>query len=312
MGLGRKISVDDFSIHTNKMTLDQLADSYGTLSFLIIRNDTLIYKKYAEGFSESSVMTSFSIAKSFTSALLGIAIKEGRIKSVQQPVCDFIPELANKGFQNVKIIHLLKHTSGIGNNSGSSSSQNYYGRDLREDVLELKVQKKPGEHYQYENSNTELLGLILERATGQSLSVLLEEKIWKPLGMEYDATWSIDNKKDNGIEKAFCGINARSIDFARFGRLYLKKGNWNGKQIIPEQWVKESTHRDTLDGGKWNYQYHWLLGPKEYGSFFAVGLYGQFIYIYPKKNVVIVRNAKTNIHKNTMWKYAMLQIIDQL
>ncbi|HCN82504.1 MAG TPA: serine hydrolase, partial [Sphingobacteriaceae bacterium] len=252
MNLGHWITTDDFSIYSNKITLNELASSYGTTSLLIIRNDTLVYEHYTKGYSENTIMPSFSIAKSFVSALVGISIDEGRIQSIDQSICDFLPELKKNGLEEVKISNLLNQTSGIafsrGLNPGSDRSQNYYGRDLRADILEIKPEEKPGLHYRYSDTNTQLLGMILERANHISLSDLLYNKLWEPMGMQYDASWSIDNNKSTAIEKAFCGINARSIDFAKLGQLYLHEGYLNGKQILPVQWVKSTCIGDTIDG----------------------------------------------------------------
>jgi CubicO group peptidase (beta-lactamase class C family) len=130
--------------------------------------------------------------------------------------------------------------------------------------------------------------LILERATGKSVTEYLNEKIWTHLGTEYDASWSIDRNK-NGLEKTFCCINARARDFAKFGRLYLNKGNWQGTQLIPENWVIESTTPTREEGGAARYKYQWWLTQLGYE---ANGLHGQFIYVCPQKNVVLVRLGK--------------------
>jgi CubicO group peptidase (beta-lactamase class C family) len=132
------------------------------------------------------------------------------------------------------------------------------------------------------------LGLVLERAlNGKTVSTYLQEKIWTPLGMEYDASWSIDKKK-NGLEKTFCCLNACARDFAKIGRLYLNKGNWNGKQIVSQKWVEESTKIDISEGSYEGYQYQWWL-PSRTGEFMAQGILGQFIYVNPSKNIIIVR-----------------------
>ncbi|MGZ4158152.1 MAG: serine hydrolase domain-containing protein, partial [Bacteroidia bacterium] len=164
----------------------------------------------------------------------------------------------------------------------------YYGINLRRKINRLKLKSEPGTQFEYSSANAELLGLVLERALKtKTITSYLEEKIWLPLGMEYDATWSIDRKK-NGIEKTFCCINACARDYAKFGRLYLNKGNWNGKQIVPEDWVKESTKIDTANGGVWNYQYQWWIA-SDNNDYYARGMLGEFVYINPKKDLVIVR-----------------------
>jgi CubicO group peptidase (beta-lactamase class C family) len=135
--------------------------------------------------------------------------------------------------------------------------------------------------------------LVLERSlNGQTISSYLEEKLWKPLQMEYDASWSIDKKK-NGLEKTFCCLNARARDFAKLGRLYLNKGDWNGQQIVSKAWVERSTAIDTTKGSSWEYQYQWWI-PTKTGDFMAKGILGQYIYVDPKTNLIIVRLGKGN------------------
>ena len=147
--------------------------------------------------------------------------------------------------------------------------------------------------------------MILERSLKtKTVTAYLQEKIWTPLGMEYDASWSMDNEKD-GMEKTFCCINARARDFAKIGELYLHKGNWNGKQIINTDWVTQSTKVDTSNGSAWFYQYQWWL-PSQEGDFMAQGILGQYIYVNPNKNIVIVRLGKTTA--DVEWKELFMQI----
>jgi CubicO group peptidase (beta-lactamase class C family) len=154
-----------------------------------------------------------------------------------------------------------------------------------------------------------LLGLILERALKtKTVTQYLQEKIWTPLQMETPASWSIDKKKE-GLEKTFCCINATAIDFAKFGRLYLNKGNWNGQQLISKDWVQESTKLDTTDGSVSYYQYQWWSArPGE--DFFAEGILGQFIYVYPKKNLIIVRLGSS--YDNVNWRRIFVKLSEQL
>jgi CubicO group peptidase (beta-lactamase class C family) len=170
-------------------------------------------------------------------------------------------------------------------------------------LTDLKIVEPPGRSFHYNDYNTELLGLILKRVTNRSPSEYLQEKIWKPIGMEYPATWSIDSEQDD-LELMYVLLNARAIDFAKFGQLFLNKGNWNGKQIIPERWVIESTTRDPNDNRPWEtypefrdsgdyYKYFWWGSGGENGdyTFAARGLWGQYILVSPKSKVVIVRTG---------------------
>ena len=316
--VGTSVKVDERAIDPKGVDLNEMVKLHNTLSFMIVRNDSIIYENYAKEYTDTSTLSSFSVAKSFVSTLIGIAIDEGKIKSVQQPITDFIPELADKGFDKIKIKNLLKHTSGIRfskqrYNPNSDNAQFYYTKNLRRETLKSKIEEPPGLHYNYQSENYQLLGLIIERATHQTLSNYLQEKLWKPLGMENNGFWNTDNGSKTGIEKAFCCLNATTHDYAKLGRLFLNNGYWNGKQILSAKWIKEATQPDTTEGGKFNFQYNWISSPQKYGSYYAVGLYGQFIYIYPQKNIVIVRFGKEDLNYNpAYWKSLFFQIIDQL
>jgi len=285
--------------------LDSLLNNTPTVAFLIIRNDSIMYENYFKNYNKSSIVASFSMAKSYISALVGIAIHEGFITNVNDSITKYIPELSNKkGFNKITIRHLLQMTSGIKSSESYYSpfglaARMYYGRHLKNIITHLKTDYEPGTKFAYRSMNTQMLGLILERATKKNITQYLNEKIWQPLGMEYDASWSID-KKNNGLEKAFCCINARARDYAKFGRLYLNKGNWNGKQLIPEDWIKESTKIDTEAGSVWYYQYQWWITNKKQQNFAASGLHGQYIYVNPSKRVIIVRLGKET-GKNVNW-----------
>ncbi|MGE5249781.1 MAG: serine hydrolase domain-containing protein, partial [Bacteroidota bacterium] len=254
------------------------------------------------GYQRDSVVTSFSIAKSFDSALIGIAIEEGYIKSAADPITDYIPELAERDprFKIIQIRHLLMMASGIRYEEDKfdglgDDSLTYEFDDLRHLALtETKVADPPGVTFVYNNYNPLLLGLILERATGKSVTAYLQEKIWTPIGMEYDASWSLDSEK-TGFEKMESGINARAIDFGKLGRLYLNKGSWNGKQLVPAAWVEASTTDSGLiQGRKLAYGYMWWRENCNPGSadYFAAGNMGQFVYVSPLKNLIIVRNGE--------------------
>lgn len=277
-----------------EMGMKEFLEKSPTVAFLVIRNDSLLYERYFRDYEAGSTVASFSMAKSYVSAMIGIALSEGKIKSENEPVVNYITELKGKpGWDKVTIHHLLQMSSGVKfgesyNTPFSGAASFYYGRTLRKSIAKLKIEKEPMSGFDYKSVNSELLGLVLERATGKHLTEYLDEKIWRPLQMEYDASWSLD-RKDNGLEKAFCCINARARDFAKFGRLYLNHGNWNGQQVIPAEWVSKSLALNTEKGTDWYYNRQWWLASKADGDFSAVGHLGQYIYVYPKKNLVIVR-----------------------
>lgn len=315
----KRIRVENKSINATGVSLNQFVKLHKTISFAIIRNDSLLYEYYAGNYSASHNVTSFSIAKAYITMLVGIAIAEGHIKTVNDPITDYITEWKDKpGYNLITIKDLLRHTSGLRFtesvlNPESDQLQFYYGSTLRKNILASAIKEPPGLHFDYQSENPSLLAIILERTTGTTVSNYLQQKIWKQIGTEAPALWSTDNKDSTAIEKAFCYLNARTLDFAKFARLLLNKGKWNGKQIIPGQWIEESINRTAENGGKISYGYNMGIGPVAYNSFFPIGLYGQLLYIYPKKNIIIVRFGNADINYNpNYWKEIMIQLIDQL
>lgn len=280
-----------------EIAFEEFLEDHKTVAFLIIRNDTIQYQNYFNKYTEESIVASFSMAKSVTSMLIGCAIEDGLINSVDDSIIDYIPELEDNGFQEVTIAHLLQMTSGLKFNESytnpfGDAATLYYGRNLHKMMSKMELEKEPGEQFRYMSGNTQLLGWVLERVLdGKTITQYLQERIWSKVGMEYDASWSID-RKNNGIEKTYCCLNARARDFAKLGRLYLNKGNWDGEQIIPEAWVTTSTTPDTTHyGGVDYYKYQWWI-PNGKGNFIAEGILGQFIYVNPKKNLIMVRLGK--------------------
>lgn len=297
------------TIKGKTLSFEELLQGSKTVAFLVVRNDSLYYEKYFNKYDKESVVASFSMAKSYVSALMGIAIAEGFIKSVNEPIVNYIPELNKEKFGNVTIEQVLNMRSGIYFNESyfnpfGDVAKYYYGTNLRKYIKKLKVKKAPGEEFEYISLNTQLLGLAIENATKKPLYKYLEEKIWIPLGMEYDASWSLDSRK-NGTAKAFCCLNARARDFAKFGRLYLNNGNWNGRQIVPAEWVRRSTA-----GNNTGYSYQWWLLPTETRTDYeAQGILGQYTYVCPEKNMVIVRLGKKE--GNINWEQLFQMIADK-
>ena len=317
--LGTSIGLTNRDFNSTNVSLDSLVQLHNTLYFLIIRNDTILYSYFKDTYTDRSLMSSFSMVKPMISTMIGIAIKEEKIGSIENPIVDHLPEYKDREvWEKIKIRHLLHHTAGIKFTDGkfsltSDNAKFYWGNNLRKEVSKAELEFPPDTQFKYSSTNTQLLGMIIARATGLKLSNYLQEKIWKPLGMEAPAYWSLDRKDEKAIEKAFCCFQARTTDFAKFGRLYLNEGKWNEKQIVPKQWIIDSTRPDPRGNNKHYYNNNWGLGLMKYGSYFAVGLYGQFLYFYPEKNIMIVRfgNTDTSYHPN-YWKETFLQIIDQL
>jgi CubicO group peptidase (beta-lactamase class C family) len=284
---------EDDKVRNDTSDFTDFLANHKTVAFLIIRNDSLIYEHYFQGFSRASVLPSFSIAKSFVSALVGIAIAEGKISSVDQPVTDFIPEMTDTGFRKVTIRNLLEMRSGIKFKESYGSPfgempKFYYGLNLKKYTISLKTINDPGHEYNYQSANTQILAMVLERATGRSLAEYMEEKIWKPMGSAYPASWSFDSNK-NRETKAFCCINATAEDFARFGQLYLNNGLVGSDTVVPSGWIRETLtiRNDSRDSQGFPYTCHWRVTAE--GDFFAKGVLGQYIYICPAKKIVIVR-----------------------
>jgi CubicO group peptidase (beta-lactamase class C family) len=277
--------------------LEKFLEDTDTTAFLVIRDDKLLYEGYFNGYDRESTQTSFSVAKSFVSALVGIAIEEGYIGSVEDPITKYVPELEGPEMDKITIRHLLTMSSGLrysGEGGGGGplgdDARTYYDPNLRELALTVEPEVKPGRRWEYNNYHPLLLGMVLERATDRPVATYLSQKIWRPLGMEAEGSWSLDSEA-SGFEKMESGINGRAIDFAKFGRLYLNRGEWKGKEVVPHSWVEESTRVDTTTDPADFYQYFWWVDVVEpdRGRFMARGNLGQFIYVVPDKDLVIVR-----------------------
>ena len=292
-----------FKINGEVVDFDDYLEKNKTVAFLIIKNDTIQYEQYYNKYEEESIVASFSMAKSVTSMLIGFAIQDGLIDSEEDLVTKYIPELKENGWDKVTLKLLLQMTSAMKFNESyynpfGHAASYYYGRNLRKQVAKAKLEGEPGTYFNYQSGQTQVLGLALERdLNGKRITTYLQEKLWTPLGMEYDASWSLDRKK-NGLEKTFCCLNARAQDFAKLGRFYLNKGNWEGEQLLNEEWIEQSTKRDTTDGSAENYQYQWWLKGSE-GDYAAEGILGQYIYVHPEKNLIMVRLGKN--YGNTSW-----------
>jgi len=299
--------------------LDSLLQSTQTTSFIVIRDDRVIYEKYFNGYSRDSIVTSFSVAKSFDSTLVGIAIDEGLIGSVSDPITKYLPELAKRDvrFSQITIRDLLAMSSGIRYEEEAPRHDDwltYLYPDLRELALQrTEIVERPAQHWLYNNYNPLLIGMILERVTGKSVTQYLQEKLWGPLGMEYPGSWSI-NTGPNGLEKMESGINARAIDFAKLGSLILHEGRWQGKQIVSASWIAQASQPEEKSAEYYDnspffvaqghyYKYFWWGCKRTNGKsdFYAIGNKGQYIYISPQKNLVIVRNGIDYGLPSTKW-----------
>ncbi len=291
-----------------------------TRAFVVVHNDRVVYERYFAGADAQTRETSFSVAKSFVSTLVGIAIKQGRIGSIDDAVTDYLPELAERDarFRRITLRDLLTMTSGLRyHESGlpwpfGDDTYTYLGTDLREVALERsRIEEPPGRHWLYNNYNPLLLGLVLERATGGSVSADLSAVLWRPLGAERDASWNLDSDA-SGFEKMESGLNATARDYARFGLLFLHHGRWHGRQIVSAGWVRAATAPRVQTPYGNPYGYFWWIDGRRPEDFYAFGNYGQYIYIAPHGRTVIVRTGSDWGADNPAWLRLFRDLADQL
>ena len=289
--------------------LREYLDRRKVLAFLVIRDDKILYEHYARGYTADTVSTVFSVSKSILSSLVGLALDKGAIHSLDDPITRYIPELAsNANFDGVTVRHLLTMQSGFrySKTNGhllhdffSDDAGFQYTTDLRARLKRLQRQDAPGTRWAYKDSDTELLAWVLERATGERIADQFARQIWSRIGTEHDATWSLDRR--GGVERAASGFNTSARDLAKYGRLYLNHGDWNGQQVLPRAWVDTSV---TLDETKsepdvktwWRMQHHFLwwipmLDWQKERDFYADGHAGQRLYVNPPARTIIVQIA---------------------
>lgn len=280
---------------------DSLMRAVKAHAYLIIKRDTLIHEQYWDSYSDTSHTNSFSMAKSYVSALLGCAISDGYIKSLDEPASTYITEFREGPRSKITLRHLVTMTSGIDfdesyGNPFSFPAEGYYGSNLLKACTDYKdLKREPGLVFDYLSGNTALLGYCITKATGKPLSSYLSEKLWIPLGCEHNAWWSLDKK--DGLEKGFCCINSNARDFARMGKLYMNHGRWNGRQLIDSAYVAQSVVpfpcKETNGSDNHTYGYGWWL--TEHNGlrvYYMQGMLGQFVICVPEKELVICRLAR--------------------
>jgi CubicO group peptidase (beta-lactamase class C family) len=290
---------DGFIFDKQMLSTEQfLADSW-TTGLLVIQDDRIVYERYSLGHSESTRTISWSMAKSFISAMIGIALDEGSIASIEQPVDFYVPELQGSGYETVRIKDVLQMSSGIAFNEDYgdfNSDINRWGRGFAlgspqdKFAASLTRGREPGTLNHYVSIDTHVLSMVLSRATDKSITGYMQEKLYQPLGMEYDGYWLVDGA---GKEMALGGLNLTMRDFAKLGSLYLNHGELDGKQIVPANWIAASTVADAPHlqpaEGDFGYGYQWWLPLSDDGEYMAMGVYGQYIYINPSKSMVVVK-----------------------
>lgn len=268
--------------------LETMLTRVKTVAFLVIKNDSIVTEKYWEDYSDSSRSNSFSMAKSITTMLTQIAIQKGILKGWDQKVNTLLPELKGKYAHQLELWHLSTMSSGLDwdeqyKDPFSVTAKAYYGDDVEQLMNTLPIINEPGEVYNYQSGSTQLLGQCLIKATGKPLADLASEWLWKPLQAEHAAKWHTDSK---GMELAYCCFNSNARDFARFGKMMLHQGNWNGTQILDSAFVQKAT--TPAVSPFYGYSF-WLDDSHGTKVFYQRGILGQYIITIPDYNTVVVR-----------------------
>lgn len=281
-------------------------EQFESVAYLVIQNDSIIYEEYWDSWEKDSYSNVFSVTKSIVSLLVGIAKEEGLIKSLDESIATYLPKFNRDPEKKITIKNLLTMSSGLSWDEAYTSlfsvtTQGYYGDKIKETVMNLHTVEDPGKQFNYRSGDTQLLSFILEKATGKTISEYAEEKLWKPMQASMPALWSKD--KEDGDEKAFCCFNTNARDIARVGKLILNKGNWNGKQLVPEAYITEATTPASFlenEYGTGSLDYYgyqiWVHNYKGQNIPYLRGHLGQYIYAIPEKNAVVVRLGH---HKDT-------------
>jgi CubicO group peptidase (beta-lactamase class C family) len=312
---------------------------YKTVGFVVVQHNRIIFEQYWKNYSPLSLSNSFSMAKSVISLLIGCAIDDGKIKSVEQPVSDFLPQWTSYDGKVLTIKDLLTMSAGVEWDESYSSlfsktTQAYYGNDLWKLTLTEKLIEKPGVRFNYQSGVTQILAFIVQKATGKNIADYASEKLWTPIQAEEDAQWSLDHK--SGMEKAYCCLNSNARDFARLGQLILNKGMWNGQQVVDSNYIKEATtpatwlkYTPSVKGETkassvpctfYGYQF-WIANYRGVKISYMRGMLGQYIIAIPALDAVIVRlgkekekeiNVEQNYNKDLeIWLNAGMEIINR-
>jgi len=303
----------DYNTISVTETLQKTHKELQTTAFLIIKNDSIWHESYFDGFDKNSKTNSFSMAKSVVTMAMGKAIMEGKMKSLDQKVTDFFPELKGKYAKEVTIGDLSSMASGLSWDEKYYSpfsivTRAYFDDNLKDMILGLDIKEKPGQSFKYLSGATQLLAMCIEKATGEHLSDYVSKHFWQPMGAENEALWQLDEAPD-GIEKAYCCIASNARDFARFGKLYLNNGKWNGQQLLDSVFVKKCITPRFEKSPEYGYGW-WIHEIKGKKLFYMRGHLGQFVIVIPEDDLIIVRlghlkglQTKTDPHSNDLYIY---------
>ena len=272
--------------------LEKANQDWGTIAYIIIKNDSIWFENYYDDFNEDSKSNSFSMAKSYVSGLLGKAIMEGYIKSLDQPVCDFLPAFCEGKAAKMTVGDLSSMASGTNWDEAyysplSITTRAYFDDDLAKVMNGLKVVDDPGQGFKYASGDTQMLAMVIEKATGKKMYDYFEDSFWKPLGSENATLWQVDSD-DHDLVKAYCCIASNAKDFARFGKLYKDHGKWNGKQILDSSFVANSIKPRFPESPEYGYGW-WLRQVGDKNFFMMRGHLGQYVIVEPEDNIIIVR-----------------------
>lgn len=289
--------------NTYRMTPAQMdfLKQYGTVSFLVIQNDSVLYEEYRDGWDPEQLSNIFSATKSIVGLLIGIAHDEGYIGSLDDKVGKYLPEFRTGDKDRITIRNLLTMSSGLNWDEAytslfSKTTQAYYGNHIRELVMGLQVVEEPGKRYSYKSGDTQLLSFVLEAALQgeMTISEYAQKKLWQPVQACRDALWNLD--REGGDEKTYCCFNTTARDIAHLARLILNRGYWNGVQVISETYIQEATspafylQNEFGDGALDYYGFQIWIMHYEGMQFPAFrGLGGQYIFAIPQKNAIVVR-----------------------
>ena len=282
----------DFNTATSPASLNSLHIELGTVAFLIVKNDSLWHEQYFDGYDVGSKSNSFSVIKTIVAAALSKAIDAGHVESEEQKVAHFLPWLKGDYAKEVNMRDLASMSSGLKWNENydnllTITPRTYVEKDLESLMKTIPIASAPGKKFVYQSGSTQLLAMALEQATGLTISTLLYDYFWNPMGVEHPTSWIIDSER-NGMEKAYCCWNANARDFARFGKLFKNHGVWAGEQLIDSTFTAKAIRPRFEDGQQ--YGYGWWLGDVDGKSFFSMrGHLGQYVIVFPDDDVVIVR-----------------------
>ena len=282
----------DYNSVSETERLQKYNEAYGAIAYVIIKNDSIWFENYYDGFDENSKTNSFSMAKSYVSGLMGKAIEEGYIKSLDQPVSDFFPEFSEGLAAKLTVGDLSSMSSGTNwvekyYSPLSITTRAYFDDDLEKVILGLKVVNEPGQAYKYSSGDTQLLAMVIEKATGKKLYNYLTESFWKPLGSENETLWQVDSK-EHDLVKAYCCIASNAKDFARFGKLYKDHGKWRGEQLLDSAFVARSITPRFAESPQYGYGF-WMQKRDGKSFFMMRGHLGQYVIVEPEDNIIIVR-----------------------